>query len=142
MADAPVPLSDEVRARLKGQRQRDTRPELALRRELHRRGLRFRVELKVLDNRRRHDIVFTRARVVVEVHGCFWHSCPIHGSLPKNNRAWWQEKLAANRARDADTVGRLQAAGWTVLTFWEHDDVITAADEVEKAVRAHRPSPA
>ncbi|MEY4373820.1 MAG: hypothetical protein RL219_2589 [Actinomycetota bacterium] len=65
---------------------RDTAPELALRRELHRRGLRYRVHMPILDGRRKHDIVFSGAGVVVEVLGCFWHRCPQHSTSPPSMR--------------------------------------------------------
>ncbi len=117
------------------QARRDTAPEMALRRELHRRGLRYRVDRSVVDPRRRHDIVFTRARVVVEVYGCFWHRCPTRGTLPKNNRAWWDEKLEGNVSRDADTARLLRKAGWTLIVVWEHEDPVAAAARVERAVR-------
>lgn len=120
---------------MRTQRRRDTRPELELRRELHRRGLRYRVDYKVLsEGRRRHDIVFPRARLVVEVRGCFWHCCPEHGSAPKANSAWWREKLARNVARDDETRSLLVAAGWRLVVIWEHDDSLSAADRVEGAL--------
>jgi len=115
---------------------RDTKPELALRRELHRRGLRYRVQQRLLpDARRTVDIVFSGPRVAVDVRGCFWHGCPEHWTRPKANRAWWEDKIAANRARDADTDDRLREAGWTVLVVWEHEDAAAAADRVEALVR-------
>jgi len=118
-------------------RRRDTGPEMALRRALHARGLRYRVDHPLpFDRRRRADVVFPRARVAVFVDGCFWHGCPEHGTMPKANRAFWREKIARNRARDADTDRRLVELGWTVLRFWEHEDVERAADAVEAAVRA------
>lgn len=88
--------------------------------------------------RRRADIVFTRAKVAVYVDGCFWHSCPDHATVPKANRDWWIEKLAANVRRDRDTDERLHSAGWEVVRVWEHEDASQAADEVERIVRAHR----
>lgn len=116
---------------------RDTAPEIALRRELHRRGLRYRVDSPLPGiPRRRADILFTRAKVAVFVDGCFWHSCPQHGTQPKNNGSWWQLKLEGNKARDTDTTTRLQADGWTVLRFWEHEEMVTAADQVELTVRS------
>lgn len=128
--------SPNVSARMARQRQRETAPELALRRELHRRGLRFRVHYPLPGmSRRRADILFTRARVVVLVDGCFWHSCPQHASTPVSNAEWWRLKLQRNVARDQDTNDRLRAADWTVLRFWEHEDMVAAADAVEKAVR-------
>jgi len=114
------------------QRRRDTVPEVALRRELHRRGRRFFVDKAPLPGmRRRADLVFPRHRVAVYVDGCFWHSCPQHATFPKNNAEWWAAKLAANVQRDRDTDERLQTAGWTVVRVWEHEDPITAATRVE-----------
>ena len=116
-------------------RRRDTTPEMLLRRELHRRGRRFRVVTKVPGNNRRTiDIAFPRQRLAVFVDGCFWHSCPEHGTKPASNSSWWKTKLAANRSRDADTDRLLDAAGWTVLRIWEHESVDEAADKVEAAL--------
>jgi DNA mismatch endonuclease, patch repair protein len=120
---------------MKEQRRRDTKPEIALRSELWRRGLRYRVDHKVVGNRRRVDIAFTRARVAVFVDGCFWHMCPNHSSLPKTNREWWLAKLEANVARDESTNAELERAGWTVVRVWEHEDTALAADRVEELVR-------
>jgi DNA mismatch endonuclease (patch repair protein) len=120
------------------QRQRDTKREMELRSLLHRRGLRFRVHALLPGLRRRSDIVFTRARVVVFVDGCFWHGCPEHGTWPKQNADWWREKIEANQRRDRDTDARLRAAGWTVIRVWEHDDPIQAADRVTEVVRQAR----
>lgn len=119
---------------------RDTAPELALRRELHARGLRFRVDRAVLpDRRRRVDIVFGPARVAALVDGCFWHGCPEHGTAPKANDLFWREKIETNRRRDRDTDRRLTQAGWTVVRVWEHEDPVTAADRIEAIVRERRP---
>jgi DNA mismatch endonuclease (patch repair protein) len=118
------------------QPRRNTAPELALRRELHRRGLRYRLDVSVVDSRRRHDIVFPKAMVVVEVRGCFWHGCPQHGTAPKANAEWWREKLAANRRRDEDTERRLRDADWTLVVVWEHEDPAEAAQRVVGALTA------
>lgn len=78
---------------------RDTAPELALRRELHRRGLRFRVQMKVPgSNRRTIDLAFTRAKLAVYVDGCFWHGCPDHYNAPRANSEWWRWKVERNQA--------------------------------------------
>lgn len=130
----PEASSPQALARMRRQRQRDTGPELALRQELHRRGLRYRVHAPVFDARRRHDIVFSRAKVVVEVRGCYWHGCPEHGTTPKSNAAWWSEKLATNRRRDDDTRRRLNEEGWLIVEVWEHEDPIEAADRVQNAL--------
>ncbi len=81
--------------------------------------------------------MFPKDGVAVYVDGCYWHSCPVHGTTPKENREWWIAKLAANRARDEDTVAKLRAAGWTVLRFWEHDDPAVAADQVRSTLERH-----
>jgi DNA mismatch endonuclease (patch repair protein) len=119
---------------------RDTKPELALRRLLHGRGLRFRVDRAVLaDRRRRADIVFGPAKVAVYVDGCFWHGCPIHATWPKANAEFWREKIEANQARDRDTDKRLERAGWHVERVWEHELPQEAADRIEQIVRSRRP---
>lgn len=121
-------------ARMAQVRNRDTAAEVAVRRELHRRGLRYFVQRAVLPGRRRVDIVFPTARVAVYVDGCFWHSCPHHATAPKTNAQWWAEKLARNVARDRTTDAELRAAGWCVLRVWEHEEAASAADRVEAAL--------
>jgi DNA mismatch endonuclease, patch repair protein len=117
------------------QRRRDTKPELALRRLLHQRGLRYRVDRPALaGSRRRHDLVFLRARTAVEVRGCFWHGCPDHGTAPKANGAWWASKLAMNAQRDANTASQLEEAGWALVVVWEHEDPGVAAERVATVV--------
>lgn len=116
---------------------RDTPAEIALRSELHHRGLRYRIDYPPLPElRRRADIVFTRQKVAVFCDGCYWHGCPEHGTWPKANAEWWRRKIEANRVRDRDTDRRLTAAGWTVIRVWEHEDPAVAANTVAKAVRA------
>ncbi len=133
----PTASSPEARRRMQANRRRDTKPELALRRSLHARGRRFRVDYApLLGVRRRADVVFTRRRVVVYVDGCFWHACPSHGTTAKSNARFWAEKLEANRRRDRDTDRRLTEAGWTVVRVWEHESTEEAADRVERALGA------
>lgn len=132
----PRPTTDAATsARMAKQRRADTAPEMALRRELHRRGARFFVDRAPLPKlRRRADIVFPRRKVAVFVDGCFWHSCPVHATSPKNNAEFWTVKLARNVARDRDTDARLAAAGWTVVRVWEHEAAESAADLVLSAL--------
>ena len=121
------------------QRTRDTAPELALRQALHALGLRYRVDrAPIPGSPRRADIVFAGARVAVYVDGCFWHGCPEHGTRSKSNAAWWEEKLARVRARDADTDRALAKAGWLVVRVWEHEDPRIAADNINDIVRPRR----
>lgn len=102
-----------------GIRARDTRPELALRRHLHRAGLRYRVH--ATDVPGRPDIAFLVKRAAIFVHGCFWHRhegchwC----STPASNTCFWIEKFDRNRARDAAVVDQLHERGWRVAVIWE-----------------------
>ena len=101
-----------------GIRTSDTAPELAVRRIAHRMGLRYRLHRKDLPGR--PDMVFPRHRLVVFVHGCFWHrhhGCR-YASTPKSRIAFWTEKFAANVARDARQEAALRALGWRVLVIW------------------------
>jgi DNA mismatch endonuclease (patch repair protein) len=68
----------------------------------------------------RPDFVFLKQRMAIFVDGCFWHGCPEHGTKPKHNRAFWRQKLAANRRRDELVNRTLRKAGWRVVRFWEH----------------------
>ena len=113
-----------------------TTPELSIRRELHRRGLRFRVNHRSLPGR--PDIAFTRAKVAVFVDGCFWHRCPEHGTAPKNNGEWWRAKLDRNVERDREKDAALAALGWAVTHVWEHEDPLVAADLIEALWQARR----
>jgi DNA mismatch endonuclease, patch repair protein len=130
---ASSPASRKV---MQGNRSRDTSPEIAVRRLLHAAGLRYRVDYRPEPSlRRTADIVFTKQRVAIFIDGCYWHACAQHGTAARSNATYWSEKLQRNVARDADTTARLEAAGWTVLRFWEHEDPIEVASEVTVAVR-------
>lgn len=132
----PAASSPDARRRMESQAQRDTKPEIALRRELFRRGLRYRVHQRPVPGLRRTlDVVFPRARVAVDVRGCYWHSCPLHATQPQANAEWWAAKLEANRRRDNETEERLREAGWLPVVVWEHDHVMSAADNIQAAVR-------
>lgn len=121
---------------MRSNRPRNTTPELAIRRELHARGLRFRIHrAPAADVRSQADILFPRARVAVYVDGCFWHSCPAHATLPKRNREFWQDKLDRNRERDRRTEAALSERGWTVLRIWEHERPTEAVDRIEAVLR-------
>lgn len=117
---------------MRRQAQRDTAPELALRSVLHKKGLRYRLQVPVPGLPRRSiDICFPRAKVAVFVDGCFWHGCPEHARRPKSNSAWWESKIQKNRRRDQETSAALKRDGWQVLRFWSHEDPWTAAHAVE-----------
>lgn len=129
--------SEASRRIMQANRRRDTRPELAVRRLLHARGLRYRVDLAVERGiRSRPDIVFTRWRIAIYIDGCFWHGCPEHGTQPRANADYWTPKLERNIERDVAVAAALREAGWTVLRFWEHEDPVAVADAIERAVRS------
>jgi len=67
------------------------------------------------------DFTFWKQRVVVFVDGCFWHCCPLHSTLPKTNKEFWENKLAKNKERDEYVTNLLGNKGWKVLRIWEHD---------------------
>ncbi|HWG13402.1 MAG TPA: very short patch repair endonuclease [Streptosporangiaceae bacterium] len=119
-------------ANMRAIRRTDTKPELALRRALHRMGYRFRKDHRLdLDSGRRvrPDIAFTARKVAVFVDGCFWHACPEHGSRPAVNQGYWNPKLLRNVERDRLADAALEQAGWQVVRLWEHvplDDAVTA----------------
>ena len=118
-----------------GNKARDTKPELAVRRLLHADGFRYRVNFRLDPSlRRTADIVFTRCRVAVFIDGCFWHGCPLHGTSPKANSGYWGPKLARNVERDRETTALLTASGWTVLRFWEHENPADVAALVERTL--------
>ena len=83
----------------------------------------------------RPDIGFTRARMAVFVDGCFWHRCPAHGTLPKNNAEWWLAKLDRNVGRDREKDAALVEAGWLPVHVWEHEPVDLACARLS-ALRA------
>ncbi|WP_243841399.1 very short patch repair endonuclease [Mycobacterium sp. DL592] len=136
---SPASVSVDTSRRMSRQRTRDTGPEMLLRRELHRRGLRYRVDASLPGMpRRRADILFTRAKVAVFVDGCFWHGCREHKTAPTTNAPWWAAKLTRNVERDRETDGHLISMGWTVRRVWEHEDITHAAADIEQIVRGGR----
>ena len=91
----PAPPPSAATATMKANRSRDTAPELALRRALHRRGWRYRVAPRIATAGRtvRPDIAFTRMRLAVFLDGCFWHACPEHGRMPADPTGYWHAKI-------------------------------------------------
>lgn len=129
----PVPSSEAVRRVMRGNRRSDTKLEVRVRSELHRRGLRFRKQLLIAagDVRVRADVAFPRQRLAVFLDGCFWHRCPEHGNSPRTNSGYWSTKLDRNVERDRKVLAALDAAGWRVLRIWEHVPANLAADQVQ-----------
>nr|WP_152547042.1 very short patch repair endonuclease [Amycolatopsis orientalis] len=122
---------------MKANRRSDTKPEVALRRALHRLGFRYRKDHRLdlpAGVRVRPDIVFTRRKVAVFVDGCFWHVCPEHGREPTRNEWYWTPKLRRNIERDRLADAALGEAGWRVVRIWEHEDVQSAVGKVREVV--------
>ncbi|MFF2373286.1 very short patch repair endonuclease [Streptomyces xiamenensis] len=135
----PTPSSEAVSSRMSRQASRDTGPELAIRRLLHATGHRYRLHRKVPGMARRTiDIAFPGPKVAVFVDGCFWHGCPEHATQPRANKDWWRQKLDKNISRDRETNERLDAEGWTVLRFWEHEPPDVVAVRIAQVVAERR----
>lgn len=135
----PLPSSQAALKRMKAVRQRDTAPEVAIRRAIFRRGYRFRIQVRPLGGlNRRADVVFPTEKVAVFVDGCFWHCCPLHGTSAKANAEFWAEKLETNRKRDTETDDLLRSEGWLPVRIWEHEDPEEAAEKVCGLVLARR----
>lgn len=127
----PDPLTAAVSKQMSRMPRGDTGPEVALRRELPRRGLRFRIHDRALPGTA--DIAFSRVKLAVFVHGCFWHDCPDDGvPPPKNNRECWLAKLDANVERDRRKDVQLFDMGWAAINVWEHEDPAAAAERVQQ----------
>lgn len=104
---------------MSGIRGADTKPELVVRRYLHRAGLRYRLHDRCLPGR--PDLVFPKYKAVVEVRGCFWHQHPgcRFAYMPQSNHKFWATKLAGNVARDRRNEAALRSLGWRVVVVWE-----------------------
>ena len=114
----------------------NTRPEITVRRLLHRLNYRFRLHRRDLPGT--PDLVLPKYRAVVFVHGCFWHrhTCPRGQVLPVSNRDYWQPKLARNVERDARAREALHQLGWRALTIWECEVADSAlADRIHRFLR-------
>lgn len=119
MHGRPRPLDPNASVRLSKQKQKNTGPELVVRRLVHGLGHRFRIENKDLPGS--PDLANRSRRWAMFVHGCYWHhheGCP-RATLPKSNRKWWAEKFEGNRARDRGKASQLRDRGFTVITVWE-----------------------
>jgi DNA mismatch endonuclease, patch repair protein len=122
-------------------RSTNTRPELAVRRVLHRLGYRFRLHSNDLPGK--PDVILPKWRVAVLVHGCFWHHhrrCP-KATLPKSHVLFWTRKLNDNRRRDRKVQRQLNNLGWRVCVVWECEvaDIETLAEALDQFIRQRPP---
>lgn len=128
-------------------RGKNTKPEILVRKGLHARGFRFRLQDRRLPGR--PDIVLPKYGVAIMVNGCFWHGhkgCR-YATKPKTNIEFWETKITRNRHRDEVTTAHLEALGWTVITIWEcelrtssllDDRLNTLAEEIRRAYETKR----
>jgi DNA mismatch endonuclease (patch repair protein) len=120
---SPPASSPAVAAAMRGNKRAGTRPEMIVRRLLHGLGYRFRTQGRGLPGK--PDLVLSKRRTVVQVHGCFWHqhddpACPLRAK-PRSNLGYWDAKLARNAERDTEQAAALEALGWRAITVWECD---------------------
>lgn len=125
-------------------RSKNTKPELVLRKELHKRGFRYRLHVKDLPGK--PDIVLPRLQAVVLVHGCFWHGhdCPLYRP-PKSREDYWHPKIQRNLSNDAKNVSLLLNRGWRVCIVtecairWPEDSIDALADQVARWLKSGDP---
>ena len=125
-------MVDEKRSKIMAKiRSSNTAPERKLRSALWAIGMRYRLQY----GKEKVDIAFPGKKLAVFIDGCFWHSCPIHGHMPKSNASYWATKLQRNIERAAAKDARIKNSGWAVLHFWEHDvnsDAKSCARKIEE----------
>lgn len=132
MADVVTP---EIRSRMMaGIRSKNTKPEMVIRKGLHRLGLRFLVHDKRLPGK--PDLVFPKWRAAIFVNGCFWHGHDCHlFKLPSTRTEFWRDKIAGNKRRDATSLRKIEEAGWRALSVWECEIKSRSAQEIESVLQ-------
>ena len=112
-------ISKEVRSRNMAAIRSVSKLEDKVSRELWKKGLRYRRNDKSLFGK--PDFAIKKYKIVIFIDSCFWHQCPIHGNMPKNNAEYWNEKLIRNIERDKEVTNFYTNKGWNILRVWEHD---------------------
>jgi DNA mismatch endonuclease (patch repair protein) len=130
--DQLIPASKTVSGQMRRMPTKNSNPELRIRKALHARGLRYQLHRKDLPGK--PDISFGPAKLAVFVDGCYWHNCPEHGTIPKNNREWWIEKFEQNRYRDRRKDQELEKLGWLPIHVWEHEDPRHATEKIQRLI--------
>ena len=116
MDRVPPERRSEIMSRIRG---KNTKPELIVRRLLHRLGYRFRLHQKDLPGQ--PDVVLRKYKTAIFIHGCFWHGCEKCDRgirIPKTNTEFWIKKIAENRGRDTDALVKIRNLGWQVIVLW------------------------
>lgn len=99
-------------------RNKDTGLEMKLRRALWKAGLRYRINVNLPG---KPDIAFPKRKIAIFIDGCFWHGCPVHGTIPKTNVDFWEAKIKGNIERDRQITSQLTEMGWLVIRVWGHE---------------------
>lgn len=134
--DLPIPKNETVSSNMRKMPRTKTKPETELMAALTKRN--FKVDVNVCKLPGSPDLVLVRHQTAIYVHGCFWHGCGYHFVLPKHNRSWWAQKIAANKARDRRKAASLGRLGWSVITVWEHEDPERAANRIQRRLRSRK----
>ena len=129
---APEATSQSVLKSMRGNKSKNTKPEMILRRLLHKEGFRYRVHHDLYG---RPDIIFKSKKAAIFVDGCFWHGCPRCYKEPKTNTSYWEKKIARNRQRARTVNRKLNKDGWRVMRVWEHE-IIKSSDKVKNNIVA------
>lgn len=117
----------QIMSRIKG---KDTKIELLVRNELWKNGFRYRKNY----GKYKIDIAFIKEKVAIFIDSCFWHKCPIHGTIPKTNIDFWEKKLTHNKERDLLVNSKLISDGWEVIRIWEHELPSNFTDVINKII--------
>ncbi|MGO7981460.1 very short patch repair endonuclease [Rhizobium johnstonii] len=133
--------TEAVRRRMQRTAQKDNSFERAVRSQLFARGHRYRIHYSIPGMKRTTcDFAFPGLKIAVFLDGCFWHGCEVHPPSVKKNTDFWISKIERNRARDVRATAHLAELGWTVLRFWEHEDVATIVEKIAAAFEAEKAS--
>lgn len=115
---ADIVSKEKRREMMAGIQGKDTKPELLIRKAIHRKGFRYKLHDKSLPGK--PDLVFPKYKAVIQIHGCFWHLHDCHlFKWPSTRPEFWQNKISGNKKRDLDNMERLQKLGWRILVIWE-----------------------
>ena len=117
----PDTVSKERRSEIMSHiKRKNTSIEVLVRKQLFASGYRYRINYKKLPGK--PDIVFTKKKVAIFIHGCFWHEHEIgcrYSHIPQSRQEYWTEKISRTKARDIDHIAKLESDGWRVVTIWE-----------------------
>ena len=130
-------LSKEQRRKnMQAIRAKETAFEIMVRKELWKKGIRYRKNVRDLMGV--PDIAIKKHKLVIFLDSCYWHGCPEHGVMPKSNREFWEKKIKRNIERDTEVTSYYRSRNWTILRFWEHEvkqDLDGIIDRIIKAIR-------